>query len=464
MQPLLSFLHNQDSEEQEGLPTHQQHNNEQEFLNRTSNDDNKHNTQFQISMNTMSITVGIGILGLPWAFSYLGMISGLSVLFLGFFIFLISSNSLLILHGQGESQFDTYYNLTRHFIGEGFQLVLLVLQTCSTASIVIAYPIVGGECMSHIYDIIFPELPQIELFWWIFFFGSIQSILSFLPRNVFDVYIKHIGGIISSGYSFCIIVLSVIHAVYDGNYVVNYNQRSSNNLTQILFTGIAIGVVLYAFQNLYATIEIQPTSTSTTRDFVSVRKGILSAQTFIIILYVIVSVTGYWVFGTSVSGNILISLSQPVWLATITSTLIFIHTLFLNQKYLTTLFIAMEQKFVKRRQKQQLRSIKYSLFWYVCTLFLLVAITTTVAVFFTILSRDHWLFFFWWNLYVCFANHFGVFVFQGQSIGIVEMPLRIRNNCILYIRFLFFGWFSIQHSFVKIQLRRLQNIDMVYID
>eukprot|EP01025_Chloroclados_australasicus_P024430 TRINITY_DN244_c0_g2_i6.p4 TRINITY_DN244_c0_g2~~TRINITY_DN244_c0_g2_i6.p4 ORF type:complete len:153 (+),score=4.30 TRINITY_DN244_c0_g2_i6:2026-2484(+) len=84
--------------------------------------------------------------------------------------------------------------------------------------------------------------------------------------------------------------------------------------------------------------------------------------------------------------------------------------------------------------------------------------------FITVLYRDHRFFFFWRNLYVCFAKRFVVFVFQGQSIGMVEVPLRIRNNCILYIRFLFFGWFSVQHSFVESQLRRLQNIDMVYID
>eukprot|EP01024_Parvocaulis_polyphysoides_P010706 TRINITY_DN13724_c0_g1_i5.p1 TRINITY_DN13724_c0_g1~~TRINITY_DN13724_c0_g1_i5.p1 ORF type:complete len:314 (-),score=22.41 TRINITY_DN13724_c0_g1_i5:101-982(-) len=267
-------------------------------------------TWFYASFHSATAMIGAGILGLPWAFSYLGWVGGCAVLILGFILSYFSAQLLIILHEQDNTRYDTYSQLGQRALGYELRWLVPLFQYVTVIGAAISYVITGAICLQHVYELSYPTHEPTTVLLWILVFGIVQLFLSQLPDFHSLRFVSMTGVLMSIGYALISIVSAVIHALdSDENMIISYGQRNSNDVSQIFSIGNAVGSILYAFGGLSTMPEIQATLPSPSCK--TMHQGVTTAYSLALVLYSLVAVTGYYAFGTLVNDNILISLAKP---------------------------------------------------------------------------------------------------------------------------------------------------------
>lgn len=91
----------------------------------------------------------------------------------------------------------------------------------------------------------------------------------------------------------------------------------------------ALGNVAFAYAGHNVVLEIQATMPSTPEKPSKgpMWKGVIVAYIVVALCYFPVALIGYWVFGNSVSDDILITLNKPTWLIAMANMFVVFHVI-----------------------------------------------------------------------------------------------------------------------------------------
>eukprot|EP01025_Chloroclados_australasicus_P001218 TRINITY_DN1034_c0_g1_i1.p1 TRINITY_DN1034_c0_g1~~TRINITY_DN1034_c0_g1_i1.p1 ORF type:complete len:429 (+),score=25.19 TRINITY_DN1034_c0_g1_i1:37-1323(+) len=309
----------------------------------------RNGTWFYACLHCATAMIGAGILGLPWAYSYLGWFGGTMMLLLAFLVSYFAAQSLVILHEQDNKRFDTYTHLGLYVFGHKYRWVVPMFQITTCVGAAISYVITGAQSIQHVYELCFPQSPATDITLWILLFGAVQLVLSQLPDFHSLRFVSLMGTLMAIGYSMIAVVSSVVHSLEDE--MPSFGQRNSDNLGQMFTIGNAVGSVMYAFGGLSAMLEIQATLPSPSMK--TMRLGISSAYVLGMVLYSLVAFSGYRAFGAGVADNVLISLGKPAWLVAIANAMVALHVAAGYQVFSMIVFISSEQRFFLKMKGSQ---------------------------------------------------------------------------------------------------------------
>lgn len=108
---------------------------------------------------------------------------------------------------------------------------------------------------------------------------------------------------------------------------VSYEYKGENTGERVFGFFSGLGEVAFAYAGHNVVLEIQATIPSTPEKPSKgpMWKGVVVAYVIVALCYFPVALVGYYIFGNSVSDNILISLNKPTWLIVMANAFVILH-------------------------------------------------------------------------------------------------------------------------------------------
>jgi hypothetical protein len=181
---------------------------------------------------------------------------------------------------------------------------------------------------------------------WIVVFGGIQLFLIQCPDfNALSV-ISFLAAVMSLSYS----TMGIGASIKNGQIPnVQYNLDGFSRPASIFGIFNALGTVAFAYGGHNVVLEIQATMPSPPATYRPYMRGVYVAYAILSWCYFGVAISGYWAFGNSVGGNILLTIGKPVWLIAMANFMVFIHVCGSYQVYTMPVLDMIEMQMVKRR-------------------------------------------------------------------------------------------------------------------
>lgn len=110
---------------------------------------------------------------------------------------------------------------------------------------------------------------------------------------------------------------------------VDYSYKARTRTGAFFDFITALGDVAFAYAGHNVVLEIQATIPSTPEKPSKgpMWRGVIVAYIVVALCYFPVALIGYWMFGNSVSDNILITLDKPVWLIAMANMFVVVHVI-----------------------------------------------------------------------------------------------------------------------------------------
>lgn len=340
---------------------------------------------YHAAFHSVCAVVGAGVLGLPYAFSYLGWMGGLCSLTVLFCVSLYTSYLLSELHEDGNIRLNTYREIGQHVWGEkrGWWAVAPV-QFTLMAGLCITYAVTAGQSLKGIAS---SECSGVDcqdgIAPWIILFGIVQLFLSQVPDFHSLWWISLMGGAMSIGYCTIAAGGSIAAALSDEDYAVvgnttdvqNNSSSSSSTADNVFGIMNALGSVAFTFGGQAVVPEIQATLATPPRSPLSMMKAIGASYIVVFFTYYSVGISGYAAFGSNVEPDILLSIKKPQILVDIADLMVVFHVAAGYQVFAMPLFDVFEN-YVRSKMSKMPRPVVLRLL--VRTLF--VFVTTFIAV------------------------------------------------------------------------------------
>ncbi|KAK9831112.1 hypothetical protein WJX74_003668 [Apatococcus lobatus] len=325
----------------------------------------------QVLGHTVTAVVGVGILGLPYAFSCLGWIGGLLALTIATVASLYTSCLLASMHEDKDGhRHNRYEELGKAVLGEraGFWAVATT-QFILLVGLMVTYMVTAGQslqaasnpnCNDHTMQAAGDEGSiaaagepdagtvgcRSHLTAWIAVFAVLQLGLSQIPKFENLWWISILGAIMSACYATIAFVASVLHEEPETG--VSYSIRPGNLTDQVFGALNALGTIMFAFGGHAILLEIQATLRSPPSTLRPMMFGLFTAYAVIIVAYFPVACAGYARFGNSVNPDVLLSVQRPAWLIKAANLMVCIHIGAAYQVFAQPVFKILED-WVKQR-------------------------------------------------------------------------------------------------------------------
>ncbi|CAK0779930.1 hypothetical protein CVIRNUC_004892 [Coccomyxa viridis] len=298
------------------------------------------------AFHNVTAMVGAGVLGLPSAMSYLGWPGGIIVLVLSWVISLYTLWQLCVLHEIDGKRFNRYHELAQHAFGRTLgNWILLPPQLIVLVGLGITYTVTGGQSLHAAWQLLCQEpCRPFGLSAWIVVFSGVQLILSQCPNFNALTMVSLAAAVMSITYSTIAFGASVAHGQVPD---VQYNLDGYTLPNGLFGVWNALGTVAFAYGGHNVVLEIQATLPSPPSTKRPMMKGVLVAYSVVAWCYSTVSIAGYWAFGNSVKGNILLSIGTPVGLIAAADLFVVIHVLGSYQVYTMPVFDMIEHQMVR---------------------------------------------------------------------------------------------------------------------
>lgn len=110
---------------------------------------------------------------------------------------------------------------------------------------------------------------------------------------------------------------------------VQYGYKATTKVGTVFNFFSALGEVAFAYAGHNVVLEIQATIPSTPEkpSKVPMWRGVIVAYIVVALCYFPVALIGYWIYGNSVTDNILITLEKPVWLIAMANMFVVVHVI-----------------------------------------------------------------------------------------------------------------------------------------
>nr|GMC67191.1 lysine histidine transporter 1-like [Ipomoea batatas] len=316
------------------------------------------------AFHNVTAMVGAGVLGLPHAIMVISWIITLYTLW-----------QMVQMHEMVEGKrFDRYHELGQHAFGQKLGLWIVVPQQLIVEiGVDIVYMVTGGQSLKKFHDVICQDCKEIKLSYFIMIFASVHFVLAHLPNFNSISGVSLAAAVMSLSYSTIAWGASVDKGVQAD---VAYGYKSSSTAGTVFNFFSALGSVAFAYAGHNVVLEIQATIPSTPEkpSKVPMWRGVVVAYIVVALCYFPVAFIGYWMFGNSVEGNILISLEKPVWLIAMANMFVVIHVIGSYQIYAMPVFDMIETMLVKK--------LRFKPTWYLrfITRNIYVALTMFIAI------------------------------------------------------------------------------------
>jgi len=301
------------------------------------------------TFHNVTAMVGAGVLSLPHAMAALGWGPGVAVLVLSWIITLYTLWQMVEMHEMiPGKRFDRYHELGQQAFGEKLGLWIVVPQQLIVeVGVDIVYMVTGGTSLKRFHDIVCPKCAKIKQSYFIAIFGSVHFVLAQLPNFNSVVGISLAAAVMSLSYS----TIAWAASAHKGQLPdVDYTVHSSSTKGVVFSVFNALGDVAFAYAGHNVVLEIQATIPSKPGkpSKIPMWRGVVFAYIIVALCYFPVALVGYWAFGNSVNGNILISLSTPGWLIATANMMVVVHVIGSYQIYAMPVFDMIESVLVKK--------------------------------------------------------------------------------------------------------------------
>ena len=319
----------------------------------------------------MCAVVGAGVLGLPYAFSFLGWMGGLITLATLCAASLYTSDLLTRLHDLHGIRLNTY-----RAIGEAVwgprrgAIAVCTVQYTLMEGLCITYSVTAGQSLKGVVSSDCSGTDcQAGLGPWIIVFGSLQLFLSQIPDFHSLWWVSLLGAIMSVGYCSIAAGASIAEAASPTTSVVgapapapvsessmspeaaSYMPIAVRSTADKVF-GIfnALGSVAFTFGGQVVVPEIQATLATPPKSSQSMMKGVGVAYVVVVLAYFSVAISGYAAFGTTVQPDVLLSIQHPPVLVDVANLMVVIHVAAGYQVFAMPLFAAAESAIMRRTE------------------------------------------------------------------------------------------------------------------
>ncbi|KAL8193561.1 hypothetical protein R6Q57_026696 [Mikania cordata] len=313
------------------------------------------------AFHNVTAMVGAGVLGLPHALAQLGWGPGLAVLFTSWIVTLYTLWQMVEMHEiVPGKRFDRYHELGQHAFGKKLGLLIVVPQQLIVeVGVNIVYMVTGGQSLKKFHDLVCEDpCKDIKLSYFIMIFASVHFVLSHLPNFNSISGVSLAAAVMSLSYS----TIAWAAAVKKGVQAdVEYGYKAQTTIGAIFSFFNALGTIAFAYAGHNVVLEIQATIPSTPEKPSKgpMWKGVVVAYIVVAICYFPVAIIGYWMYGNSVSDNILISLDKPVWLIASANMFVVVHVIGSYQIYAIPVFDMIETVLVKKLNFTPSRTLRF---------------------------------------------------------------------------------------------------------
>lgn len=302
------------------------------------------------AFHNVTAMVGAGVLSLPYAMSELGWGPGVAVLVISWVVTLYTLWQMVEMHEiVPGKRFDRYHELGQHAFGEKLGLYIVVPQQLIVeVGVNIVYMVTGGKSLKKFHDLVCKDnCKSIKLTYFIMIFGSVHFVLSHLPNFNSISGVSLAAAVMSLSYSTIAWTTSLKKGVQPD---VQYGYKAKSTVGTVFNFFSALGDVAFAYAGHNVVLEIQATIPSTPEKPSKgpMWKGVIVAYIVVAICYFPVALIGYWVFGNSVSDNILQTLQKPTWLIAMANLFVVVHVIGSYQIYAMPVFDMIETVLVKK--------------------------------------------------------------------------------------------------------------------
>ncbi|WOL02439.1 hypothetical protein Cni_G11158 [Canna indica] len=301
------------------------------------------------AFHNVTAMVGAGVLSLPYAMSELGWGPGIAALILSWVITLYTLWQMVEMHEMVPGKrFDRYHELGQEAFGEKLGLYIVVpMQLTVEVGVDIVYMVTGGKSLKKFHDVVCPDCKSLKLSYFIMIFASVHFVLSQLPNFNSISAVSLAAAVMSICYS----TIAWVASAEKGRLPnVDYGHKASTPTGTFFDFLSALGEVAFAYAGHNVVLEIQATIPSSP-DKPSKKpmwKGVVVAYIIVALCYFPVAIIGYWIFGTSVDDNILITLEKPRWLIAAANMFVVIHVIGSYQIFAMPVFDMLESLLVKK--------------------------------------------------------------------------------------------------------------------
>ncbi|KAK9925460.1 hypothetical protein M0R45_033784 [Rubus argutus] len=309
------------------------------------------------AFHNVTAMVGAGVLGLPYAMAELGWGPGIVILVLSWIITLYTLWQMVEMHEMVPGKrFDRYHELGQYAFGEKLGLYIVVPQQIVVeVGVCIVYMVTGGTSLQKVHNIATgcsadqttDCKKNIKLTYFIMIFASVHFVLSLLPNFHSISGVSLAAAVMSLSYS-TIAWTSSLHKGVVEDVQYGYKAKSATG-TSFDFLA-ALGTVAFAYAGHNVVLEIQATIPSTPEKPSKgpMWRGVVFAYIVVALCYFPVALVGYYIFGNSVSDDILVTLERPKWIIAAANMFVVIHVIGSYQVYAMPVFDMMETLLVKR--------------------------------------------------------------------------------------------------------------------
>nr|CAB3482006.1 unnamed protein product [Digitaria exilis] len=301
------------------------------------------------AFHNVTAMVGAGVLSLPYAMSQLGWGAGVTVMILSWIITLYTLWQMVEMHEMVPGRrFDRYHELGQYAFGEKLGLWIVVPQQLVVeVGVNIVYMVTGGTSLQKFHDTVCENCKHIKLTYFIIIFASAHFVLSQLPNFDSISGVSLAAAVMSLSYS----TIAWGASVHNGKVAdVDYSLRASTTPGKVFDFLAALGSVAFAYAGHNVVLEIQATIPSTPEkpSKKPMWRGVVVAYIVVALCYLPVSFIGYWAFGKSVNGDILVTLNKPKWLIALANMMVVVHVIGSYQIYAMPVFDMIETVLVKK--------------------------------------------------------------------------------------------------------------------
>ncbi|KAL3147305.1 hypothetical protein ABBQ32_002791 [Trebouxia sp. C0010 RCD-2024] len=332
-------------------PVHETHAETPEYDSSDSEDElpitaNRHARWWYSIFHNITAMIGAGVLGLPYAFKYLGWTGGTITLFVSFVISLINLRQLCSMHEINGKRMNRYHELGQYAFGKRAGLwAVIPFQLIVMVGLGITYSVTAGKSLQAVY-LMCGGSGHIGLSVWIVIFAISELFASQLPNFNSLALVSLIAAVMSVTYC----TLGWTTALANGRVSdVRYDLDGVTRFEGIMGCFNALGTVAFAYGGHNVVLEIQATLPKRAGveggTFKPYMKGVYFAYAFVCYCYFTLAITGYWAFGKDVLDNVLLSIKRPTWLVAVADMFVVIHTFGSYQMYSMPVFDMIEAAF-----------------------------------------------------------------------------------------------------------------------
>ncbi|KAL3150737.1 hypothetical protein ABBQ32_000519 [Trebouxia sp. C0010 RCD-2024] len=221
---------------------------------------------YHAAFHTITAVVGVGVLGLPYSFSYLGWVGGVFALVATLAASLYTAYLLSALHEEPDgTRHNRYVDLGRAILGDAWAKWLITpLQYSVMIGLAVAYLVTAGQsfqavhnnrCNGHTENTADVDMDNCKraLTGWIILFGGIQLLLSQVKDFHSLWWVSLLGAAMSVMYSMIAFVASAVK----GHNGVSFDKRSGSAVDRTFGTFNSFGTIMFAFGGQIVMPEIQ---------------------------------------------------------------------------------------------------------------------------------------------------------------------------------------------------------------